>query len=106
MKSEQEEGKPGPLSRDILGSKPAEWDQGLTLRETLLIYIALEPAEFLRCFAWLLACTAQDLVETGAEPESEMAHGLLAGALAVEVQGLADNIATRLNQNKRGKRDV
>jgi len=144
MKSEQEEGKSGLLSRDILGSKPAEWDEGLALRETFLIYIAPEPAEFLRWLgrkyaswmfeknlavdpsyrssrakgflrgamldlryiAWFLACTAQDLVETGAEPESEVAHGRLADALAVEVQGLADKIEARLNPQKRGKRDV
>jgi hypothetical protein len=144
MKREKEEGKPGLLSRNILASKPAEWAEGLALRETFLIYIAPEPADFLRWLgkkyaawmfeknlavhpsyrsssakgflrgamldlryiAWFLACTAQDLVETGAEPESEIAHGRLADALAVEVQSLADKIETRLNPKKKGTRNV
>ena len=144
MKKEKGEGKSGLLSLDIQASKPADWDEGLALRETFLIYIAPEPAEFLRWLgkryaswmfeknlavnpsyrssmakgflrgamldlryiAWFLACTAQDLVETGAEPESEVAYGRFADTLAVEVQSLADKIEARLNPQRRGTRNV
>ena len=144
MKGKQGGGERGLMSRDILGSKPADWDEGLALRETFLMYLAPEPAGLLRWLskkyaswmfernfaldpsyrgsrakgfllaamldlryiAWFLACTARDLIEVGADPRAEVAHGQFADALAVEVQGLADKIEARIEPKRRTKRDV
>ena len=38
-------------SLDLPGCKPGEWDEGLALRETFLMYYADEPADFLRWLA-------------------------------------------------------
>jgi len=56
MKNDQkaepgEEGERPFLSADISGCKSDEWEEGMALRETFLVYFAEEPAEFLRWLA-------------------------------------------------------
>jgi len=81
------------LSADIPGSKAGEWDRGLVLRETFLMYLSEDPADFhrwlsRRYFAWL--CEKNVPVEPCYR--SSRAKGLLHAAL-LDLRYIAEFLA-------------